>query len=92
MVALYHKEYVPAYLRCLQQNKQGGDETIVKLDAQLDENVILLFRRMAHAKFKAMQKATGECGRSSRQAAEATARLGGVADGDQCSKAITAGS
>jgi hypothetical protein len=58
MVALYHKEYVPAYLRCLQQNKQGGDETIVKLDAQLDENVILLFRRMAHAKFKAMQKAT----------------------------------
>eukprot|EP00775_Hariotina_reticulata_P007140 gene7140-7355_t len=41
-----------------QQNKQGGDEAIAKLDAQLDESVILLFRRMAHVKFKAMQKAT----------------------------------
>lgn len=54
MVASYHKQYVPAYLRWLQQGKQGsGDATVDQLDARLDEPVILLFRRMAQAKLKA---------------------------------------
>lgn len=56
MVAREHKQYVPAYLRCLQLGKQGGDDTIKQLDSQLDEPVILLFRRMAHAKFNTTKK------------------------------------
>jgi hypothetical protein len=49
----YYQRYVTAYLRFLQQGKQGsGDPTIDALDSQLDEAVILLFRRMAHAKWK----------------------------------------
>lgn len=49
----YYQRYVAAYLKYLQQGKQGsGDPTIDQLDSQLDEAVILLFRRMAHAKLK----------------------------------------
>lgn len=56
MVATYHKQYVPAYLRWLQQGKQGsGDPTIDRLDGKLDEAVVMLFRRMAHAKLKALR-------------------------------------
>jgi len=52
----YYQRYVTAYLKYLQQGKQGsGDPTIDKLDAQLDEAVILLFRRMAHAKLKELR-------------------------------------
>lgn len=52
----YYQRYVTAYLRYLQQGKQGsGDPTIDQLDSQLDEAVILLFRRMAHAKLKELR-------------------------------------
>jgi hypothetical protein len=56
MVAQHHRDYVPAYVRCLQAGNQGGDAAIHKLDDQLDESVILLFRRMAHAKYNAAKK------------------------------------
>lgn len=36
--------------RCLQENQMGGDEYINKMDQQLPEATILLFRRLAHAK------------------------------------------
>lgn len=36
--------------RCLQENQMGGDEYISKMDQQLPEATILLFRRLAHAK------------------------------------------
>jgi vacuolar protein sorting-associated protein 13A/C len=56
MVAAYHKQYVQAYLRWLQQGRQGsGDPTIDKLDGKLDEAVVMLFRRMAHARLKAVR-------------------------------------
>lgn len=49
----HYQRYVAAYLKYLQQGKQGsGDPTVDQLDSQLDEAVILLFRRMAHAKLK----------------------------------------
>lgn len=52
----YYQRYVTAYLRYLQQGKQGsGDPTIDTLDGQLDEAVILLFRRMAHARWKELK-------------------------------------
>jgi hypothetical protein len=43
-VSALRKEYVPAYVRCLQAGKVGGDEAIAAMDAQLDEHVIQLFR------------------------------------------------
>ena len=36
--------------RCLQENQMGGDEYTERMDAQLPEPTILLFRRLAHAK------------------------------------------
>ena len=39
--------------RCLQDNQMGGDEYIAKMDQQLPEATILLFRRLAHAKVRA---------------------------------------
>lgn len=52
----YYQRYVTAYLKYLQQGKQGsGDPTIDELDSQLDEAVILLFRRMAHARLKELR-------------------------------------
>jgi hypothetical protein len=49
----YYQRYVGAYLQLLQAGKQAADDpTISQLDAQLDEPVILLFRRIAHAKLK----------------------------------------
>lgn len=44
------RKYVPAYVKCLQNNKQGGDEEIESMDADLAEATILVFRRLAHAK------------------------------------------
>lgn len=79
MVALYHKQYVPAYVRRLQLQAgqaagaqasaasaaaspqlQQLQQQIAGLDAQLDERVILLFRRMAHAKLRTQQKASAQ--------------------------------
>lgn len=39
-----------ALCRCLQDNQMGGDEYTERMDAQLPEATILLFRRLAHAK------------------------------------------
>ena len=36
--------------RCLQDNQIGGDEYTAKMDEQMPEATILLFRRLAHAK------------------------------------------
>ena len=36
--------------RCLHENQMGGDEYISRMDQQLPEVTILLFRRLAHAK------------------------------------------
>jgi len=44
------KKYVPAYVECLHSNNMGGDAQIEKMDAQLPEHTILVFRRLAHAK------------------------------------------
>ena len=46
------KEYVPLYVRCLHENKQGGDDEIASMDRQLPEATILVFRRLAHAKVR----------------------------------------
>lgn len=43
------KRYVPAYIKCLQENNQGGDEEIEAMDKDLPEQTILVFRRLAHA-------------------------------------------
>ena len=43
------KKYVPAYVKCLQSNKMGGDDEIEAMDADLHEASILVFRRLAHA-------------------------------------------
>ena len=43
------KKYVPAYVRCLQENKQGGDADIEAMDAELPEQTIIVYRRLAHA-------------------------------------------
>lgn len=44
------KRYVPLYVACLHANNVGGDIEIKAMDANLPESVILLFRRLAHAK------------------------------------------
>lgn len=52
----YYQRYVAAYVKRLQQGKQGsGDPVLDQLDKTLDEAVILLFRRMAHAKYKELK-------------------------------------
>lgn len=69
-VALNHKQYVPAYVRYLQQGKPPSDEkTIADMDKGLDEAVILLFRRMAHAKYKATKakSAAADTGKQQHQ-------------------------
>eukprot|EP00879_Flechtneria_rotunda_P014384 GHRR01015031.1.p1 GENE.GHRR01015031.1~~GHRR01015031.1.p1 ORF type:complete len:739 (+),score=279.88 GHRR01015031.1:222-2438(+) len=67
MIAMYHKQYVSNYIRCLQQGKQGGDSIIAQLDVKLDEPVTLLFRRMAHAKFRAAQQKAGAANAGKQQ-------------------------
>ena len=49
-IAQIRRRYVPLYIRCLQEHKQGGDEEIERMDQQLPETTIIVFRRMAHAK------------------------------------------
>lgn len=49
------KDYVPHYVKCLQQGKTAGDERIAAMDAQLQEGTIILFRRMAHSIHRAAQ-------------------------------------
>lgn len=44
LAAQLRKQYVPAYVKCLQQDKIGGDDAIAKMDAQLEEHAILWFR------------------------------------------------
>lgn len=44
------KAYVIQYVDCLQNGKMGGDENIQEMDAQLNEQTILVFRKLAHAK------------------------------------------
>lgn len=44
------KAYVIQYVGCLQNGKMGGDEKIQEMDAQLNEQTILVFRKLAHAK------------------------------------------
>lgn len=64
----YYQRYVTAYLKYLQQGKQGsGDPTIRQLDSQLDEAVILLFRRMAHAKLKELRASAAEAAKQPAQ-------------------------
>ena len=40
---------MPAYVKCLQDNQQGGNAEIEAMDADLPEQTILIFRRLAHA-------------------------------------------
>lgn len=47
---MLRKKYVPAYIKCLHDNKLGGDAGIEAMDAELQEATILVFRRLAHAK------------------------------------------
>ena len=49
-VVTLRKKYVPAYIKCLQCNKLGGDTEIEEMDADLPEHTILIFRRLAHTK------------------------------------------
>jgi hypothetical protein len=42
------RKYIPAYVECLQQNRMGGNEETKKMDEELPEATILLFRRLAH--------------------------------------------
>ena len=44
------KQYVPAYVLCLQNDHMGGDGTTASMDQELPECAILTFRRLAHAK------------------------------------------
>jgi hypothetical protein len=83
MVAQHHRDYVPAYVRCLQAGKQGGDDAIHKLDDQLDESVILLFRRMAHAKYKAAKKKSAASEAAGKQQAAQQGWLGWLRGGAQ---------
>ena len=46
------KAYVPAYVRCLQNDHMGGDASTAQWDTELPECAILVFRRLAHAKVK----------------------------------------
>ena len=55
-VTSLRKQYVPAYLKCLQTGKVGGDDAIHGMDAQLDDQTILFFRKMAQAKFLAAKQ------------------------------------
>jgi hypothetical protein len=68
-VAGIRRQYVPYYLKLLQQGKQGGDATIAAWDAELDETAALLFRRMARAKYIALkQKSEGSSSGGQRPA------------------------
>lgn len=42
------RQYVPLYIKCLQEDQMGGNEEIRQYDSQLDEATILFFRRLAH--------------------------------------------
>lgn len=53
------RQYIPLYVQQLQEGKQGGSGRILELDASLPTNVILHFRKLAHAKH---QRATQTAG------------------------------
>jgi hypothetical protein len=42
------RKYIPAYVECLQHNQMGGNEETKRMDEDLPEATILLFRRLAH--------------------------------------------
>ncbi|GMH39652.1 hypothetical protein BSKO_07550 [Bryopsis sp. KO-2023] len=42
--------YIPHYVRCLQQGNVGGDKTISSIEKNMEEDTILVFRRLAHVK------------------------------------------
>lgn len=42
------RKYIPAYVECLQHNQMGGNEETKKMDEELPEAIIFLFRRLAH--------------------------------------------
>lgn len=42
------RKYILAYVECLQHNQMGGNEETKKMDRDLPEATILLFRRLAH--------------------------------------------
>lgn len=48
VAAQLRRQYVPAYVRCLQQGKVGGDDVTAKMETDIDEHVILWFRWAAH--------------------------------------------
>jgi hypothetical protein len=50
------KAYLAQYVNCLQEGHMGGDEEIEKLDAELNEQTILVFRKLAHAKVRKSTK------------------------------------
>ncbi len=43
-VSTMRRQYLPAYIRCLQAGRVGGDEAILRMDEDLDEHEIILFR------------------------------------------------
>lgn len=51
-VVTLRKKYIPAYVKCLQSNQMGGDESIEAMDGELPEHTILVFRRLAHTKVR----------------------------------------
>lgn len=76
--AALRKQYLPAYLRTLQQGRLGGDEATAKMEEQLDENAITLFRRIAHARYNAAKRAAGVTGVSLLQGKDGGGKAGGA--------------
>lgn len=52
-VGWMRRKYIPAYVECLQHNQMGGSEETKKMDEDLPEATILLFRRLAHTEVPA---------------------------------------
>ncbi|KAL3132003.1 hypothetical protein ABBQ32_008624 [Trebouxia sp. C0010 RCD-2024] len=70
LVCHLRKEYIPHYIKCLQENHMGGDEYIHRMDQQLPEATILLFRRLAHAKVdREKKRAAAAAAREKREQA-----------------------
>ena len=46
---MMRKKYVPLYIKALQNHVMGGDAETRRMDTELPEPTILLFRRLAHA-------------------------------------------
>lgn len=51
-VGWMRRKYIPAYVECLQNNQMGGNEETRKMDQDLPEATILLFRRLAHTEVR----------------------------------------